>query len=306
MLPSLSGPTQQYLSDLQNLNSEMTTVTRQLSSGLRVSSVADDPSAVEGIMMDQAQITQLQQTQTNLNNLKPELDSGDSALQQAMQNVETAIQIASQSSSPLSNSFSNAQLVIQVQGILQNLVSLSGTSVNGRYIFSGDLDQQALYTLDPTQPTGVRQLATANATRSVTDSHGVQIWLGKTASEIFDHQNSNGTPATDNVFAAVNSLLTALQANNSSAAVASIANLKSANDHLNQEVGYYGIGQARVNDTLTTISSALTSVRTDMSSLRDADMATAAVQLQELTVQQQAALSSRAKIGGLSLFNFLA
>src|SRR5581483_6661731 len=220
MLPSLSGPTQQYLSDLQNLNSEMTTVTRQLSSGLRVSSVADDPSAVEGIMMDQAQITQLQQTQTNLNNLKPEMDSGDSALQQAMQNVETAIQIASQSSSPLSNPFSNAQLVIQVQGILQNLVNLSGTSVNGRYIFSGDLDQQALYTLDPTQPTGVRQLATANATRSVTDSHGVQIWLGKTASEIFDHQNPNGTPATDNVFAAVNSLLTALQANNSSAAVA--------------------------------------------------------------------------------------
>jgi len=306
MLPSLSGPTQQYLSDLQNLNSEMTTVTRQLSSGLRVSSVADDPSAVEGIMMDQAQITQLQQTQTNLNNLKPEMDSGDSALQQAMQNVETAIQIASQSSSPLSNPFSNAQLVIQVQGILQNLVNLSGTSVNGRYIFSGDLDQQALYTLDPTQPTGVRQLATANATRSVTDSHGVQIWLGKTASEIFDHQNPNGTPATDNVFAAVNSLLTALQANNSSAAVASIANLKAANDHLNQEVGYYGIGQARVNDNLTTISTALTSVRTDMSSLRDADMATAAVQLQELSVQQQAALSSRAKIGALSLFNFLA
>jgi flagellar hook-associated protein 3 FlgL len=306
MLPSLSGPTQQYLADLQNINSEMTTVTQQLSSGLRVSSVADDPSAVERIMMDQSQITQLTQTQTNLNNLKPELESGDSALQQAMQNVETAIQIASQSSSPLANSSSNAQLIIQVQGILQNLVNLSATQVNGRYIFSGDLDQQALYTVDPTQPTGVRQLATANSTRSVTDSHGVQVWLAKTASQIFDDRNPDGTPATDNVFAAVNSLLTALQANNSSAAVADITNLKAADDHLNQTLGYYGIGQARVNDTLTGITTALTSVQTDMSSLRDADMATAAVQLQELTVQQQAALSSRAKITGMNLFNFLA
>lgn len=306
MLPSLTGPTQQFLSDLQNLNSEMTTVTRQLSSGLRVTSVSDDPSAVEGIMTDQAQITQLQQTQTNLNNLKPELESGDSALQQAMKNVETAIQIASQSTSPLHNASSNAQLVIQVQGILQNLVNLSATAVNGRYIFSGDLDQQVLYTVDPAQPTGVQQLATANATRSVTDSHGVQVWLGKTASEIFDARNPDTTPASNNVFAAVNSLLTALQNNDTASAEASIANLKSADDHLNQELGYYGIGQARVNDTLTGITSSLTSVQTDMSSLRDADMASAAVQLQELTVQQQAALSSRAKISGLNLFNFLA
>src|SRR5690349_24811649 len=145
MLPYLSGPNQQFLSDLQRINSEMADVAKQLSSGLRVSSVADDPSAVEGIMLNQSRIAQLTQTQTNLNNLKPELETGDAALQQAMQQVESAISIASQSTSPLSNANSMAQLTIQVQGILQNLVNLSGSSSGGRYIFSGDLDQQALY-----------------------------------------------------------------------------------------------------------------------------------------------------------------
>ncbi|SRR5579883_133194 len=306
MLPYLPGPTQQYLSDLERINSEMKDVTRQLSSGLRVTSVSDDPSAVESILMNQSRITQLQQTQTNLNNLKPELQAGDAALQQAMQNVESAISIASQSSSISMTPTARSALTSQVQGILTNLVNLSATNAGGRYIFSGDLDQQALYTVDATQPTGVRQLATTNSTRSITDANGLQVWLGKTASEIFDARNPDGTPASNNVFAAVNTLLTALQNNDPNAAIASIANLKAADDHLNQELGYYGIGESRVNDTLSSISSALISVQTDQASLRDADMATAAVELNALTVQQQAALSARAKISGTNLFDFLA
>src|SRR5690242_8604313 len=140
MLPSLPGSSQQFLADLERMNSQLTDVTRQLSSGYRISSVTDDPAAVESMLQDQSQITRFHQVQTNLNNLKPELQTGDAALQQAMQNVETAIQIASESTSPLADANSRAQLVIQVQGILQNLVNLSASSVNGRYIFSGDLD----------------------------------------------------------------------------------------------------------------------------------------------------------------------
>jgi flagellar hook-associated protein 3 FlgL len=306
MLPSLSGANQQYLADLQRMNSQLTDVTRQLSSGLRVSTVSDDPFAVAPIMRDQAQMTQLTQFQTNLNNLKPELETADSALQQAMQNVESAISIASQSTSPMMDAAGRSQLVVQVQGILTNLVNLSATSTGGRYVFSGDLDHQALYTLDPTQPTGVRQLATATSTRVITDLNGSPIWLGKTASEIFDDRNPDTTPANDNVFAAVNSLLTALQNNDPVASEASIANLKAADDHLNQELGYYGIGASRINDNLTQTTSSLESVQTNISSLRDADMATAAIQLSQLTVQQQAALSARAKVNGLNLFDFLA
>jgi len=306
MLPSLSGPTQQYLADLQNINSEMTDVSQELSTGLRVNSVSDDPSAVEDILMNQSRITQLTQTQTNLNNLQPELQAGDSALSQAMQNVEGAISIASQATSPIATATSQTALATQVQGLLTNLVNLSATQVNGRYIFSGDLDQQPLYAVDSTQPTGVRQLATTGSTRSITDSNGVQVWLSKTASEIFDARNPDNTPASDNVFAAVNSLLTALQNNNTSAITASISNLQAADAHLNQELGYYGIGENRVTDTLTNISNSLVSVQTNQSNLRDTDMATAAVQLNELTVQQQAALSARSKITGDNLFNFLA
>ncbi len=305
MLP-VTGATEQYLTDLDRLSSQMTDVQRQLTSGYRVGSVADDPAAVTSILETQSRISQIQQSQKNLGNVQTELQSGDAALQQAMKAVETAISIASQSSSPLSNATQYTVLAQQVQGLQQTLVNLSATSADGRYIFSGDQDQQALYALDPTQPNGVAQLATATSTRSVTDSTGTQVWLSRTATDIFDARNPDGSSATGNVFAAVQSLLTALQNNDSAGALASISSLKAADDHLNQQLGYYGIGESRVTDAINTAAQSLNSEQQNLSGMRDTDMAAAALQLTQLGVQQQAALTSRAKISGVNLFDFLA
>ena len=306
MLPSLPGSTQQYLSNLQLMNDQLDNLSEQLSSGERVNSVSDDPGAVPQIMQLQTQIDQIQQSQTNLTNLQPELQSGDSAITQAMQNVESAMSIASQATSPSVTAASRTELVTQVQAILTNLVQLSNTTSNGRYIFSGDQTNQPLYALDSTQPTGVQQLATATSTRVVNDANGVQIWLGLTSSQIFDARNSDGSPANNNVFGAVNSLLTALQNNDTSGALNSISNLQAADGWLNQELGYYGIGESRVSDALTAAGTSLVNVQANLSGLRDANLATDAVQLNELQVQQQAALSARSKINGENLFDFLA
>ncbi len=300
------GATQQYLDDLNRMQSEMTDAQRQLSSGLRVSRASDDPFAVAAILGSQSRIAQLQQSQTNLGQLKTELDSGDAALQQAIQSIDAAISLAGQAGNSTTTANQNAILAQQVQSILSRLVTLSSTNSQGRYIFSGDLDQQALYTLDPNQPTGVKQLATASSTRVVTDANGSQVWLAHTASDIFDARDTSGNPASDNVFAAVNSLLVALQANDRAGALASITGLKAANDHLNQELGHYGLGETNTADALDAAGKALVTEQQNLSGRRDADMAAAALQMQQLSTQQQAALASRAKLSKLNLFDFLA
>jgi flagellin-like hook-associated protein FlgL len=50
----------------------------------------------------------------------------------------------------------------------------------------------------------------------------------------------------------------------------------------------------------------LVSKQQTLGELRDTDVAAAAVQLSQITLQQQAALSVRAKVSQLSLFDFLA
>ena len=307
MLPPLSGTNQSYLDQLSQMETELNNLQQQITSGIRVQRPSDDPSAVGPILDAQMRIGQLQQSQTNLGQLQTELQTGDGALQQAVQALDSAVSLASQSSSMLTNPAQQANLLQQAQGIQQTLVNISATTAGGRYIFSGDLDQQPLYALDPTQPTGVKQLATATSTRTVTDASGYPLWTARTASDIFDEQNpGGGGPAAGNVFAAINSLVTALQNNYPTAAVASIANLKTANDYLNQQLGYYGIAENRVTETMTAQSSSLTGEQQQLSRLRDTDVASAAVQLSQLQVEQEAALTSKAKIAPLSLFNYLA
>jgi len=308
MLPPLSGANQSYIDELTRMQSQMETLQAQITSGYQVQTPGDDPAAIGPILDAKTRISQLTQNQTNLGQLQTELQTGDGALQQAIQLVESASSLASQAATNMnSNSASQASLLQQAQGILQSLVNISATTATGRYIFSGDLDQQALYTLDLTEPNGVQQLATATSTRTVTDANGAPLWTARTATDIFDPSNPDGTPATGNVFAAVTSLITALQNNDSAAATASVGSLQSADDYLNQQLGYYGIGETRVTDTMNEQSTALVNEQQQLSGLQDTDVASAAVSLNQLNVEQQAALTSRAQYNQMNnLFNYLA
>lgn len=300
MLPAVNGPSEQFLTDLDRIQSAMNTVQRQVSSGLRVGQASDDPSAVPSILKTQSEIARNNQAQTNLNQVKTELLTGDASLQQAVALVEKAITLASQAGSTANSDTQIANLAVQVQGIQQQLVNLSNTSVGGRYIFSGDSDQQPLYALDPTQINGVQQLAAAKSTQVITDANGNPLWTPVTAQDIFDSESGG------NVFAAVNSLLTALQNNDSAAAVGTLDSLKAADDHLNQQLGLIGIAETRVADATTAAAQSVTTEKQNLSGLRDADTAGDAVQLTQLNTQQEAALSARAKMSQYNLFDFLA
>lgn len=305
MLTPVNGTTQSYLDNLDRIQSRMNDVQRQLSSGTRVGLASDDPLAVPGILDSLSRIARNTQTLTNLGQVKSELETGDSALQSVITALEQAISVGTQGAST-QNASQRALLAQQVQGIQQQMVALSSTSVNGRYIFSGDLDGQPLYALDSTQPEGVAQLATATSTRTIADGGGATIWVPRTAHEIFDLKDANGAPASGNVFAAVNSLLVALQNNDTTAAGAAVDSLKAADDHVNQELGLYGIAENRLADSVNSINNSLVTEKQNLSAQRDTDVAGAAIELSQVTIQQQAALSAGAKMSKLSLFDYLA
>jgi len=306
MLPPVNGPSDQFLTNLDQIQSVMNTVQRQLSSGLAVGQASDDPSAVPSILNTLSQIAQNTQAQTNLNQVNTQLQTGDSSLQQAVTLIEQAITVATQTGSPGDTATQNATLAAQVQSIQEQLVNLSNASVNGRYIFSGDSGQQPAYALDSTQPNGVQQVSTANSTQVITDANGNPLWTPMTAHQIFDARNADSSNAAGNVFAAVNALLTALQNNNSSAATASVASLKTADDYLNQQLGLIGIAENRVTDATTAASQSVTTEQQNLGTLRDADTAGDAVEVTQLNTQQQAALSARATMSQYNLFDFLA
>jgi len=303
---TINASSQEYLTNLDRTLTQMQKAQEQVSSGLRLQQASDDPSAVASIFELQSRIAQNQQTQSNLGSVQTELNSADSSLQSAITNVQNALSLATQGATSSATAAERTNLASQVGSILQNLVGISQTQVNGQYIFSGDQPSQPMYQLDPTQPNGVRELLTATATRVITDVNGTSIAIAKTAQDIFDARDAQGNPQPGAVFTAVNSLMTALQNNDQTGITQAISSLHTADDHLNQSLAFYGNAEDRVTGATALAQKFLLQNQSDLSAKQDADIPAAALALTKAQTQQQATLAVEAKIQQIpNLFSLL-
>jgi len=308
MTPSINPNSEIFLSNLQQIQNRMSTAEQQLSSGLRVSVASDDPDDISNILQLRAQIAGVQQTQENLSSVTPQVESGENAIQQAIQVLDTATSLATEAAGSTSNASQRLDEIPQVLGILQQLVSLSQTAVNGQYIFSGDLSGQPQYTLAANGAT-VQQMIQPGPPGQIEDANGVPISIGLTAQQIFDDQvgggSGTGNPAPDNVFVAVSGLLTALQNNDSDAIQTALTNIQAASAHLNDESSFYGAAQNNLTAAGNSASQTLIQLQQQLSNEQDADAAQASLDLTQATTDEQAAMSAQALLKPQNLFSYL-
>lgn len=307
MFPNISGATQQYLADIGRTETQLQKTTANVTSGIDVNQPSDNPAAVSDILQTQAAISKNQQIQSNLGAVSSEVNSADSALQTAVQTMLSAISLATQGATATSTAASRATLAQQVAGIQQTLVGVAQTTVNGRYIFSGDQDTQAPYQLDSTQPEGVQQLVTSGSTRMIQSVDGTSFAVALTAQQIFDARNPDGSAASGNVFAAIQNLQTALTNNDTAGITAAVGQLQTASTYLNNQLAFYGQVENRVQAATDLAQKFQTQQQTELSNLRDTDIPTAAAQLTQLQTQQQASMSVEATLQQQkNLFSYLA
>jgi flagellar hook-associated protein 3 FlgL len=304
---SINGTTQQFLADLQRNQLQLQQAQGEISSGIAIQQPSDDPTAISEILQTQTEISNNKQIQSNLSSVTTEVDTADSALQTAVQAVESAISIATQGATGTASAETRASLAEQVTGLQQSLVGVAQTTVNGRYIFSGDQESQAPYQLDPTQPEGVMQLVTSSATRQIQSVDGTSFAVALTAQQIFDPKNADGTPATGNVFAAVQDLQTALTNNDTTGITNAAASLKAADSYLNGQLAFYGDVETRVTEASSLAQKFQTQQQTELSNLQDTDIPTVATELTQLQNEQQASMEVEANVGQMkNLFSMLA
>lgn len=305
MLNITRGATEKFLADMDRTQSQIDKVSGQVSSGIRVQQPSDDPGALAEIATLQGAIGMNQQVQANLGSATNEVGTAEGALQSAIQAVENAISLGAQGATSTSTAQARSILATQIQGLQETLVGISQTTVNGRYIFSGDQDRSPAYKLDLSQPSGVQRLLTASSTRVIQDATGTAISVAKTAGEIFDPRNPDDTPATGNAFAALNALRVALQ-NNDSAGIAQAQDaLKQADSHLNVAEAFYGNAQTRLASATNIAQRFQVNQQKQLSDLRDTDVASAALELTQAQTQQQASLAAQSKRTSMNLFDYL-
>jgi len=305
MFPNINPASNLFLANLQIIQNRMSTDEQQLTSGLRVNVASDAPDQISEILQTRAQISGVQQTQQNLSTVGPLVDSGESAIQQALQLLDTATTLATGAASTTTTAAQRLDSAPQVQGILEQLVSLSQTAVAGTYVFSGDQSTQPTYSVNLANGNGVNQLSQPGPRGQIADATGITFSTGLTAQQVFDDRNPDGSYAPDNVFAAVNGLLTALQTNNVPNVQQAITNIQSASAYLNNESSFYGGVQNTITAANTSASATLVTLQQQLSNLQDADATSDALDLTSVQTNEQAAMSAEAQLKPQSLFTYL-
>ena len=300
MLSSLDPSAQQFLNGLSRIQDRMTQAQRQLTTGRRLTQVSDDPDQISTLLAARAHLESAKQTQPNLGRVKGEVDTAEQSLQSAVQLVENARTAAAAGDTSAATPASRAALADQIGSILQQLVAIAGTTVEGRFIFSGDRDQTAPYTIDLTQTNPVGAYQGSAATRLVADPNGTTFSVSQTAQTIFDSADP-----TTNVFATLNAARNALASNNDAGIQAAVAAFPKVGTYLNSQLALYGTAQNRVAEATDFGQTLQTQLQTQISGLEDADLTQQILELNQGQTQQQAALESRARLPRTTLFDFL-
>jgi flagellar hook-associated protein 3 FlgL len=304
MISGLDPINEQFLASINSLQDRLNAAQLQLSSGLRVNKASDAPQQVGDIFQARADLSHATQIDQNLGIVKAQADAADSALQQAVQVLDQAGTIGVQGDGDTASG-QLGTLANQVQGLISQLVSITRTTVDGVYIFSGDQGASPAYQVNTASPNGVDRLIKTQATAQAADPTGTTFQVAKTAQDLFDQRDSSDNFTPQNAFAALKNLQTALQSGNTAAISSAIDGVHTVSIYLNQQLGFYGEAQNRIDSAISLAKKFEVQDQTKLSSLQDADVPTVAIQMTQDNTALSAAMSARAKRPNTSLFDYL-
>jgi flagellar hook-associated protein 3 FlgL len=300
MISNLNPSYQQFLDNLNQISNNMQTAVQQMSTGLKISQVSDAPDQISTLLQARAGLASTTQTLSDLGRQTTEVNTAEQSLASAVQLFEQVQTLGAEGATTSVTAAQDTTLSQQVGTIMQQLVGLSGTTVEGRYLFSGDSDQQPPYTIDLTQTDPVSAYLGSPSTRVAQSPDGSTFPIALTAQQIFDSPDP-----TTNVFTTLNNLRNALASGDPTAIQQAVGALPAADSYLNTQVAFYGTTQDNLTDATTYGNNLQTEQQTQIANLQDADLTSATLELTQTQTDQQAALTAEAQVPRTTLFNFL-
>lgn len=266
--------------DATSLNEQ--TLTEELSSGVKVNSLSDDPAAAGQNVLLTSQLNSDDTFSTTASSAENLLQVSDSALGNVVTQLTSAVSLATQANNGVLNANNLQAIATELTGIRDEVLSLANSSYLGQYIFSGSQGGTQPFTLDTsTSPASVAYQGDSDVSYVQTPS-GQNIQTNIPGDQIF-------TVAGGNVLGSLNNLIADFSSGAPSAT--SVADLA----QLSQSLGYVAQQRAIIDNSinrLTASSNYSSSESVQLLSAQDdliqTDTASVATQLSTSETQQTA------------------
>lgn len=198
------GTADSMLNYIRNGESRYFDLSKEASSGLKVTKPSDDASATKSLLNIKAQMNQLNNYLNNMSLGENELSVFDDAMTSLTNLVEKATDLTTQAANGTYSQSNMDSIRVQMDQIIQSVTDLANTNYNGTYIFSGTATSTKTYTTT-TDALGNIVSITYNGTPSTGDyqryltiSDGISIPINAVGEQIFGSYTAaddNGTPA---------------------------------------------------------------------------------------------------------------
>lgn len=275
-------------------------LTQELSSGVRVGSLSDDPAAAGQNVLLLNQIQRDDSFTQSANLITGRLQVADSALGQVVSQLTSAISLATRANNGTMNSSDLQSVSNQLAGIRSEVTALANSSYQGQYIFAGGLVSTAPFTTSTASSPAVTSYNGDQDVTSIETPNGQSIQLNVPGSQIFLAGGANS------VFAALNNLVADYASGVPSAtAVTDTQALSSALNNVSQQRVVIDDSLSRITDASEAISSEKTQLTAAQTNLMQADVAQVSTQLSLSETQQTALEDVISQLGSESLFQKL-
>ena len=288
---NLSGPLDQTQVTQQQLSQE-------LSSGLRFSSIDDDPVAAAQNVQFLNQI-QRDDSFTQTNSLTQGLlQVTDSALGSVVTQLNQAISLATEANNGTLNASDLKAISNQLAGVRDEVLSLANTTYQGQYVFSGSQTSSTPFTLDnSTSPATVTYNGDANV-NTLVSPNGQSIQLNLPGDQIF-------TSATADVLGTLNNLIADYASGGVGSGVSDTAALNNALNFVGQQRVTIDNSVNRLSAASAAATEEATQLTTAQTNLMQANIASVSTHLALTQSQQTALINVIAALGQGSLFDKL-
>jgi len=267
----------------------------QISTGRSVNEPSDNPTAAALLVENNDQATFTAGYLHSISSVQGQLSTASSTLSSITNALQQALSLGVEAANGTVSTSDQAAIVVQLQGIQSQLVSLANTAYQGNYVFAGTKTSTAPYVVDAASPSGVNYVGNSDV-NEVDIGNGYKLAVNQPGSQLFSAAGSD-------VFLALNNLIQAVQTNTGIGTA--VTGIGSASSYLSAQTVFYGNAQDQAQSETSYLNTAQLQISQQQTTLGGANLAVAATNLSQAQTDNQAALAAISKLSQDNLFSYL-
>lgn len=285
---------QNLLRNLESAQGKMDDLQNQLSSNLRITKPSDDPVGIQNALRMKSNITAVEQWKNNADEALQYMNTTDSTLGSISSMLQRVREITVEGANGTLGVDDRKAVALEVDQISEQLHMLANTKVGSKYIFSGTVTNK-----EAISSSGIWQGNDQDVKFEVGNNLSLPISVnGKTLFGV----TLSGTPG---IFDTLNSLSTALKADDTSAIGNSLTDIDGNIDNVLAKQADLGARTNRVTAIRDQLDTTSINLQTNLSAVEDADMAKTITDFTTKQNTYKAALAVGAQIIQTSLVDFM-